>query len=166
LVGFRAAVVFDVADTLGSPLPSLSRFEGSPGEYLERLRSLVSKAGCALEYSTSILPAQGQCSAGKIIHLPDLAPAAEFHVLTHEVAHSRLHFTARRAETTKCVRETEAEAVAFVAGQAAGLRTNSASCDYVKLYSGDKDTLAQSLLHIQQVSAEILSGITPPQAGG
>jgi hypothetical protein len=106
-------------------------------------------------------PAQGQCSAGKIILLPGMAPSEEFHVLTHEVAHSRLHFSARRAETTKCIRETEAEAVAFVVGQAIGLETNSASSDYVKLYNGDKDTLAQSLQHIQQVSTEILSGITP-----
>ena len=162
VVGFRAAVVFDVADTAGNSLPSLTQFEGNPGEYLARLKSLVTESGCTLEYSTSILPAQGQCSAGKIILLPDLAPAEEFHVLTHELAHSRLHFSARRAETTKCIRETEAEAVAFVVGQAVGLQTNSASCDYVKLYNGDKDTLAQSLQHIQHVSTEILSGITPP----
>jgi hypothetical protein len=36
------------------------------------------------------------------------------------------------------------------------------SSDYVKLYNGDKDTLTQSLGHIQQVSTDILSGITPP----
>lgn len=162
LVGYRAAVVFDVADTAGEPLPSLTQFEGNPGQYLERLKALVVKWGCSLEYSTSIFPAQGQCSAGRIILLPDLAVAEEFHVLTHEVAHSRLHFSARRAETTKCIRETEAEAVAFVVGQAIGLETNSASWDYVKLYDGDKETLARSLQHIQQVSTEILSGITPP----
>jgi hypothetical protein len=165
LVGYRAAVVFDVADTMGNPLPSLSRFEGNPGEYLERLKSLVSQSECVLEYSKSIFPAQGQCSAGKIILLPDMAPAEEFHVLTHEVAHSRLHFSARRAETTKCVRETEAEAVAFVVGHAIGLESNSASCDYVKLYNGDPDTLAQSLPHFQQMSTEILFGITPPWGG-
>jgi hypothetical protein len=38
--------------------------------------------------------------------LPDLAPAEEFHVLTHELAHSRLHFSARRAETNKCMVST------------------------------------------------------------
>ena len=162
LVGYRAAVVFDVVDKTGEPLPTLTQFEGNPGEYLERLKAMVTQSGCSLEYSTSILPAQGQCSAGKIILLPDLAPAEEFHVLVHEAAHSRLHFTARRAETTKRIRETEAEAVAFVVGQAIGLETNSASWDYVKLYDGDKDTLARSLQHIQQVSTEILSGITPP----
>ena len=67
LVGFRAAVVFDVADTEGNPLPALSEFEGNPGEYLERLKSLVTQSGCSLEYSTSIFPALGQCSAGKIV---------------------------------------------------------------------------------------------------
>ena len=70
--------------------------------------------------------------------------------------------SARRAETTKCIRETEAEAVAFVVGEVIGPETNSASWDYVKLYNGGKETLAQSLEHIQRVSAEILSGITPP----
>jgi hypothetical protein len=91
-----------------------------------------------------------------------MTPAEEFHVLAHELAHARLHFSARRAQTRKCVRETEAEAVAFVVGEAIGLQTNSASEDYVKLYNGDKDTLAQSLHHIQRVSTEILSAITPP----
>jgi hypothetical protein len=162
LVGYRAAVVFDVADTEGSPLPELSKFEGNPGEYLARLKSLVTESGHSLEYSTSILPALGQCSPGKIIVLPELSPAEEFHVLTHELAHSRLHFSARRAETTKRIRETEAEAVAFVVSQAIGLGTNSASSDYLKLYNDDENTLAHSLGHIQQVSTEILSGIMPP----
>jgi hypothetical protein len=162
LVGYRAAVVFDVGDTAGNPLPELSKFGGNPGEYLERLKSLAIQLGCSLEYSTSILPALGQCSGAKITVLPGLSPAEEFHVLTHELAHSRLHFSARRAETTKCIRETEAEAVAFVVGQSIGLETHSASWDYVKIYNGDQDTLAQSLGHIQQVSTDILSGITPP----
>jgi N-terminal domain of anti-restriction factor ArdC len=162
LVGYRAAIVFDVADTSGEPLPALSQFEGDPGEYLERLKSLVAGSGCSLEYSASIFPALGQCSHGKIILLPGMSQAEEFHVLTHELAHSRLHFTARRADTTKCIRETEAEAVAYVVGQAIGLSTNSASGDYVKLYDGDENTLAQSLQQIQQVSTEILSSITPP----
>lgn len=162
LVGFRAAVVFDVADTEGDPLPAFAKFEGNPGEYLDRVKALVGQSGCSLEYSTSILPAQGQCSAQKIVLLPDLSPAEEFHVLTHELAHARLHFSERRAETTKCVRETEAESAAFVVSHAIGLDTNSASRDYVSLYNGDAETLAQSLAHIQQVSADILSGITPP----
>ena len=59
------------SDKTGEPLPTLTQFEGNPGEYLERLKAMVAQSGCSLEYSTSILPAQGQCSAGKIILLPD-----------------------------------------------------------------------------------------------
>ncbi|HEX4002247.1 MAG TPA: ArdC family protein [Candidatus Acidoferrales bacterium] len=165
LIGYRTAVVFDVADTSGEPLPALSEFEGDPGRYLAALKRLVAESGCSLEYSESILPARGQCSAGKITLVPEMSSAEEFHVLTHELAHARLHFSSRRAETTKCIRETEAEAVAFVVSQSIGLETNSASWDYVKMYDGDQDTLAQSLGHIQQVSSEILSGIAPPQGG-
>ena len=39
LVGYRAAEVFDVVDTTGEPLPTLTQFEGNPGEYLERLKA-------------------------------------------------------------------------------------------------------------------------------
>jgi len=162
VIGFRAAVVFDVADTAGDPLPSLTEFEGNPGDYLMRLKEFVKETGCSLEYSMSILPAKGQCSTGKIVLVPDMSPAEEFHVLTHEVAHLRLHFSSRRADTTKCIRETEAEAVAFVVSHAIGLETKSASSDYVRMYDGDKETLARSLGHVQQVSTEILSRITPP----
>jgi len=65
----------------------------------------------------------------------------------------------RRAETTKRVRETEAEAVAFVVCEAIGL-TASNSVDYIHLYSGDKDTLTESLEHVQRASSEILATIT------
>jgi hypothetical protein len=43
-----------------------------------------------------------------------------------------LHKAERRTATTKTVRETEAEAVAFVVGKAVGLVTGTASADYVK----------------------------------
>jgi hypothetical protein len=66
----------------------------------------------------------------------------------------------RRAETTKRVRETEAEAVAFVVCNAIGL-TVSNSVDYIHLYSGDKDTLTESLDPLQRASAEILAAIMP-----
>ena len=44
-----------------------------------------------------------------------------------------LHRGDRRTLTTKQVRETEAEAVAFVVCQAIGLETGTASADYVVL---------------------------------
>jgi hypothetical protein len=42
-----------------------------------------------------------------------------------------LHKADRKTTTTKVVKETEAEAIAFVIGKAVGLDTGSASADYV-----------------------------------
>ena len=159
-VGFRAVYVFDLSDTDGEPLPELGNAQGDPAGYTERLKDFVIQRSIQLEYSDSIYPAQGQCSPGKITLLPGQCPAEEFATLAHEVAHSLLHQQERRAETTKRVRETEAEAVAFVVCEAIGLKaTNSA--DYIQLYSGDKETLTESLEHVQRASAEILAGIAP-----
>jgi hypothetical protein len=72
-----------------------------------------------------------------------------------------LHRDARRTETTQRVRETEAEAVAFVVGKAVGLDARSAAADYISLYRGDVTQLVESLEHIQQAANQILSSIRP-----
>ena len=61
----------------------------------------------------------------------------------------------------KVVRETQAEAVAFVVCRGVGLETNRAAADYVALYNGDKKTLAESLSVIQETSARILKDLLP-----
>ena len=84
-------------------------------------------------------------SGGKITLLPNLSSPEHFSVLAHEVAHELLHRTERRASTTHTIRETEAEAVAFVVSSAIGLDSNTSSSDYIQLHAGDKATLAESL---------------------
>jgi hypothetical protein len=70
----------------------------------------------------------------------------------------------RRTATTKTVRETEAEAVAFVVGKTIGLQTNRASADYIHLYHGNAALLTESLEVIQKTSAVILSALEKPSA--
>lgn len=159
LMGFRAVHVFDIASTVGEDLPEFAKVSGNPSEYLDRLTAFVSSEGITLSFSADIAPARG-CSRGKeITLLPDLTPAESFAVLVHELAHSLLHFGDRRKETTKKIRETEAEAVAFVVSSAIGLDTNSSFSDYIQLYDGTKETLAQSLEHVQKTARSILDGI-------
>jgi antirestriction factor ArdC-like protein len=158
-IRFRAVYVFDVTDTDGKPLPELANAEGDPSGYTERLKEFIASRAIQLEYSEAIYPAQGQCSPGKIVLLPGQCAAEEFATLAHETGHALLHGQDRRSETTKCVRETEAEAVAFVVCEAIGLKAQN-SADYIQLYSGDKETLAESLEHVQRASAEILAAIS------
>ena len=70
-----------------------------------------------------------------------------------------LHKAERRTATTKTVRETEAEAIAFVVGKTIGLDTGRASADYIHLYHGNASLLAESLEVIQQTSAVILAAL-------
>src|SRR3984885_9567049 len=165
LVGFRAAYVFDVSQTEGNPLPEFSeRVSGSAGEYRDRLVDFVIGQGIALEFKEDIAPALGVSYGGKIALLPGQSSAEEFSTLVHELAHEMLHKSDRRTATTKTVRETEAEAIAFVVGKAVGLETGSASADYIHLYHGNASLLADSLEVIQQTSAVILAALEPSAA--
>jgi hypothetical protein len=159
VLGFRAVYVFDLADTDGQDLPRIGETEGDPAGYTNRLKEFVAGRGIQLEYSDVIYPSQGLSSQGKITLLPGQSPAEEFATLAHETAHAMLHQQARRAETTKCIRETEAEAVAYVVSESLGLHAQR-SADYIQLYSGSKETLAESLEHVQRASTEILTAIT------
>jgi hypothetical protein len=70
-----------------------------------------------------------------------------------------LHKAERRTFTTATVRETEAEAVAFIVGQAIGLEMGNASSDYIQMYNGNAALLTESLEVIQRTSALILAAI-------
>src|SRR6185437_9264623 len=79
--------------------------------------------------------------------------------LVHEIAHEMLHRGDRRTLTTKKVRETEAEAVAFVVAKAIGLETGTASADYIQLWHGDANLLRESLEAVKQTAAVILGAV-------
>ena len=163
LVGFRAAYVFDVSQTEGAPLPDLSeRVKGEVGEYRERLINFLVTQGIDLEFNESIAPALGMSYGGRIALLPGQSPAEEFSCLVHEVSHELLHKTDRRSTTTRTVRETEAEAVAFVVSTTIGLDAGRSSSDYIQLYHGNSELLAESLEVVQRTAALILSAIETP----
>ena len=96
--------------------------------------------------------------------LPGQSKAEEFSTLVHELAHEMLHKSERRTLTTKTVRETEAEAVAFAVCNALGLETGTASSDYIQLYHGNAKLLQESLEVVQRTSAVILGAISPEVA--
>jgi hypothetical protein len=154
-----------VSQTEGAPLPDLSeRVKGEVGEYRERLIDFIITQGIELEFKESIAPALGMSYGGRIAVLPGQAAGEEFSTLVHEFAHEMLHKAGRRTATTKTVRETEAEAIAFVVSQTIGLNSGRASADYIHLYHGNAALLAESLEVIQRTSALILSAIETPAA--
>ena len=161
VLGFRNAYVFDVSQTDGVDLPELHEVTGDPGENIDRLAAFLKAQGIHLVYNEKIAPALGMSYGGRIAILPGQSKAEEFSTLVHETAHELLHKAERRTATTKTVRETEAEAVAFVVGKAVGLVAGTASADYIQLYHGNASLLAESLEVIQQTSGVILAALEP-----
>lgn len=158
-VRFKAVYVFDVAQTEGEPLPEPACVRGDPGELTDKLKAFVAAEGITLEYADMLGGADGVSSSTRITLQQGLEPAHEFHVLVHELAHETLHHRDGDARPKKTVRETEAEAVAFVVSQAMGLDTNGAASDYIQLYRGNPETLAASLTRIQQTAARIIEAL-------
>ena len=157
LRGFRVVYVFDVSQTEGKDLPSFGATEGDPGERLLRLEEIVRSKGIELDYVESLGGALGRSEGGKISILSTLSPAESFATLVHELAHEMLHRGDRRKDTTKVIRETEAEAVAYVVNRTVGLEGSAKSVDYIQLWNGDEAVLLQSLECIRDVSSRIIT---------
>jgi hypothetical protein len=158
VVGFRAAYVFDHAQTDGEPLPEAARASGDPGSKIAVLRAAILERGIAIESADDLNGALGTSAGGRIQIRSGLSPAEELVVLTHEYAHELLHHADDRPDS-RDTRELEAEAVAFVVGGAVGLNTSDSSRDYIQLYSGDRAALAASLDRIQRTAASILQAL-------
>jgi antirestriction protein ArdC len=160
VAGFRAAYVFDVTQTDGKELPAMGTVQGDPRDSTARLQAFAEAQGISLEYSDQIAPARGVSCGGKVVLLSGQTPAEEFSTLTHELAHELLHRGERRSATSKRIRETEAEATAFVVTSAIGLDTGSASSDYIQIWNGNAAVLTESLSFIRQAASLLLEALT------
>jgi hypothetical protein len=114
------------------------------GENRDRLLAFIERQGIELYFTEKIAPALGMSYGGRIAILSGQSKAEEFSTIVHELAHEMLHNAERRTATTKVVRETEAEAIAFVISNAVGLETGTASADYIHLYHGNASLLARA----------------------
>ncbi len=165
LYGFRIVYVFDVSQTEGQDLPEFASLGGDPGDKIQRIEQVIRDQGIALEFADN-LPhgANGMSSGGTITIATHLAKPQMFSTMVHELAHELLHWGDRRESTTKVVRETEAEAVAFVVCRAVGLECSTRASDYIQLWNGDEKVLLQSLELIRTVSAKIISQLDSASA--
>lgn len=161
IAAFKQACVFDVSQTEGKTMPALSQTSGNPKQCLDKLRSFIEASGIKIAYREPTWSAEGSSTGGAILIKSDLSSAEEFSVLVHEYAHEQLHHDENDIKQRK-VRETEAEAAAFVVCHAIGLNTNTASSDYIQLYGGDRKTLTASLARIRQVAATLLTALSNP----
>jgi hypothetical protein len=167
MLRFRGVYVFDVSQTEGQALPEPARVGGDPGACLQRLKDAIQQSEITLTEEDLPPGIEGLSRGGSIVIQSGLADAQAFSVLVHEWAHELLHQVKAIAgeeahrPASKVVRETEAEAVAFVVNTAIGLETGSASSDYIAMHAGDAKTLAASLERVQRTATVILASLHP-----
>ena len=158
LYGFRVVYVFDVTQTEGQELAEFASLGGDPGDKIERLEAIIRGKGIAVEYVDSLpFDANGMSEGGKITINATRPKPQMFSTMVHELAHELLHWGDRRESTTKVIRETEAESVAYVVCRAVGLECSTKASDYIQLWSGDAKVLMQSLELIRNIASKILT---------
>ncbi len=157
--GFRTVFVFDVSQTEGKELPEFASLNGDPGDLQTQLETVIAGHGIGFSYVDSLHGANGASFDGRIEVVESLPPAQKFSTTVHELAHELLHRGDRRQETTKTVRETEAEAVAYAVCRWAGIDCSTRAADYIQLYAGDEKLLMQSLELIRDVAAKVIGAL-------
>jgi hypothetical protein len=158
LRGFRIAYVFDVEQTEGKELPEFANLAGDPGDKIDRLVEITTGKGIDVEFVDALPGGANGVSLGGMMQVVSTLPAPQkFSTLVHELAHELLHRGDRRSETTKVVRETEAEAVAYVVCRSVGLECSTRASDYIQLWNGDDKVLMQSLELIRDVATNIIA---------
>jgi hypothetical protein len=158
---FKTATVFDIAQTVGEPLPTIKLGE-IVGSAPEGAYAVLVDFAASIGYSLVPHPeddeAEGRCNyEEKTISVQIAAPERMLHVLIHELAHALT--AAIRQAHDRTERETIAEGVAFVACTAIGLDTGGYAFPYIAGYAGQKDGAAivtRLMDTIQKTAAQII----------
>lgn len=165
VIGFRRVNVFDISQTDGEPLPEVSLdVHGDPGEAIEKLSRFCAARSIVVEIVDDLGGPMGVSTGGVIKLVADESRARLFSTFVHEVAHELLHKDDRRKAATKTVRETEAEATAFIVCQSIGLDPANSSADYIQMYDGSAATLAESLKYVMDAAKEIVAALEGAQS--
>ena len=140
LATFRLVSVFDVSQTEGDDLAEVSATMltgAAPADLWDGLARQIKAAGFDLERG-DCGPANGQTdfSVKTVRVRDDLAEAQACKTLCHELAHVLLHCGTEYAMGCRGRAEVEAESVAYLVCQSAGMVTDSYSLPYVASWAG------------------------------
>lgn len=164
---FRAVNVFDISQTSGEPIPTLTkRLEGTSYDAQALIQSIEDISDTPIKYASlqedsSLQNAYGYFSPKEniIVLRDDLPINQKAKTLTHEYAHSIMH---RAQNKDPQMAEIEAESMAFILCEHFGIDTSEYSFGYIAGYANqDYDVLKSSLLNIKDYAHEYISLLEP-----
>ena len=159
---FKVVYVWDVSQTEGKPLPEVPDAMNVGGSVengaLFLLEKYTSMERIRLNYNDSLIHgAHGMSMGGQIIILSSLTDEQKFHALAHELAHEHLHGNKERLKYSKRLKETEAEATAYIVCRHFGLHPKSSV--YLAVYQTEEVDIQGSFNRITKTASRILRGI-------
>ncbi|MDQ2998859.1 MAG: hypothetical protein M3R61_17650 [Chloroflexota bacterium] len=161
---FKTATVFDIAQTVGEPVPTMKLGEivgSAPAGAYAVLANFAASIGYTLIAHPEEDAAEGRCNYEQhTISVQSGAPERMLHILIHELAHALT--AAIRQTHDRTERETIAEGVAFVACTAIGLDAGGYAFPYIAGYA-DRNNGAAIITRlmdtIQKTAAVIIETI-------
>jgi hypothetical protein len=130
---FKTATVFDIAQTVGEPLPTIPLREivgNAPAGAYAVLVDFAASIGYTVVSHPENDDAEGRCNYEEhTISVASGTPERRLHILIHELAHALTAATRQAHDRTE--RETIAEGVAFVACTAIGLNAGGYAFPYI-----------------------------------
>lgn len=163
--GFRAAYVFDIADTDGSDeyLPVLVKGlvgnSGQEKEIYEKLKAFISMEHPVQEVTGTASKGSYNLETGVICVRSDVEYLQKIKTILHEYAHSIDFAMHPGQDISRNRRELVAESVAFVVSLRLGLDTSRYSMGYIKSWLKDKDELKIVADAVQKVAAKIINNL-------
>src|SRR5215212_6357691 len=161
---FKTATVFDIAQSVGEPLPTIKLGEivgSAPAGAYAILVDFAASIGYALVSHPEDDAAEGRCNYEQhTISVQSGAPERMLHILIHELAHALTSEIRQAHDRTE--RETIAEGVAFVACTALGLDAGRYAFPYIASYADRNDGAAiitRLMDTIQKTAAVIIEAI-------
>lgn len=154
---FKAAYVFDVAQTEGEPLPEIvTKLTGDVIDFNSKLECLKKAAPCPVRVAEIMQNGYFAPKSNEIVIKNTLSEEQTLKTLIHEMAHATLHHTKSNHET-----EVIAESVAFVVSNNYGIDSSGYSFGYVAGWSKGKDIkqLKENLDVIQKTANELIEKI-------
>ena len=168
---FKVVSVFDVSQTEGRELPSISVNEltGNVEKYEDFYTALEKTSPVPICFEKIEGTAHGyyHLEDKRIVIQKDMSELQTLKTVIHEIAHAKLHDTDLKApkdtqkQLDRRTREVQAESVAYTVCQHYNLDTSDYSFGYVAGWSGGRDLaeLRGSLETIRKAAAEIISSI-------
>ena len=168
--GFRSALVFNVSQTEGEPLPEMPRpvvLEDDSTqirEVLSRLEHFTRMSGFTLSYRRLASAFGSYSPATKSIVLgDDLPPLQRLKTLVHEVVHGLLHQNTSLTEVNRYIGELEAESRASIVLHSLGLDTSRYSFPYMANWAENPEELLPAAERASQAADTLLAALTTPR---